>query len=293
MLLVSWEYRKESTFNENIDRDSKYEIFSIKQLNIILTQIIDIVSVFGKPETIAENLSYIVHCLSPSLDSQTEWNYQNQIMLSFQRLHLGLSVSVDLNKIEDRFNLTWIEDKISTSLKALPKLAHNKTEMNSRAIPPLIHVQSLGNYKSNKIIENIIPDHVYNKIQKAEQIWDQREDCDDGLHRKLTRRELAKETMFINELHKVENKLDEPLDKDKRIYKQIILANAQDHDTEPIDYIKIQKRTVKNQLNDPDFEYKMRVSPYCQVCKKVLNCSFIDDAIPKDNDKVSMKDKLK
>ena len=63
-------------------------------------------SVFGKPETIAENLSYIVHCLSPSLDSQTEWNYQNQIMLSFQRLHLGLSVSVDLNKIEDRFNLT-------------------------------------------------------------------------------------------------------------------------------------------------------------------------------------------
>ena len=29
--------------------------------------------------------------------------------------------------------------------------------------------------------------------------------------------------------YKVENKLDEPLDKDKRIYKQIILANAQDH----------------------------------------------------------------
>ena len=110
---------------------------------------------------------------------------------------------------------------------------------------------------------------------------------------KLTRRELAKETIFVNELNKVENKLDEPLDKDKRIYKQVILANANDNEVEPIDYIRIHKRTARNQLIDPDYEYKIKINPYCQVWKKTLTNNFIENSIPKDGEKILLKEKIK
>lgn len=159
--------------------------------------------------------------------------------------------------------------------------------------PLTAHCQNASAYKSEKYIENAISERVISKIQKAEQMWDQRGDIDDGTHRKLTRREFAIETIFINELNKVENNFNEPLDKDKRIYKQVILANAVDSDADSFDYVKIQRRTVKNQIKDPDFEYKIRVNPYCQVCKKVLPQEFIDSAIPKDNEKVLIKDKIK
>jgi len=35
--------------------------FTLKQKELLITQIIDNVELFGKPTTIAENLSYLIH----------------------------------------------------------------------------------------------------------------------------------------------------------------------------------------------------------------------------------------
>ena len=153
--------------------------FSKRQIKTIYSQIIDIVSVFGKPETIAENLSYIIHCLHPLLDFQTDWSYQNHIMLCFQKLCLGKPISVDANKIEENFNLSWIEEYEPRSLKWIPMFSHFNTDVTNRMTPLIKHEKSNRPF-SSKCIQSTRNDHLYSKIQKAEQIWSQREVNDEG-----------------------------------------------------------------------------------------------------------------
>ena len=55
--------------------------FSVKQREIILTQIVDNIEIYGSPTVAAENLSYVIHCAKTIPDYNIDWNHQNQLML--------------------------------------------------------------------------------------------------------------------------------------------------------------------------------------------------------------------
>lgn len=71
-----------------------------------------------------------------------------------------------------------------------------------------------------------------------------------------------------------------------------MLQNTQNKEEDASDVISLHKRTLKYDVKDPDFEYKMRPIVYWHICKKNLPISFIDDNIPKDNEKVRLREKV-
>ena len=82
--------------------------FSREQIKLIISQTIDILSVFGNPTTIAENLSFIVMFIKSTKITHVEWSYQNQLMLALQKVSLGLTLTVDYTKINNQSRTTYI-----------------------------------------------------------------------------------------------------------------------------------------------------------------------------------------
>jgi len=56
--------------------------------------------------------------------------------------------------------------------------------------------------------------------------------------------------------------------------------------------ISIHKRTLKYELNEMDYEYKIRPNVYWGIWKKTQSLSIIEEATPKDNIKISLRNKI-
>jgi len=106
------------------------------------------------------------------------------------------------------------------------------------------------------------------KKQKAETLIRRRENIHTirkDSSRSITKKDLAKESIFRSELNKLENKSQDVLDKDKRVYKRIMFTDAQDNEPEIQEVVNVHKRTMKEELEDPDFQFKIKPCIFCQI----------------------------
>ena len=193
---------------------------SKRQLKLIISQIFDILSVFGKPSIIAENLSFMIYFLSTTKISSVDWSYQNQLMLALQKISLGLSLVIDYRKINNQSRTTYAKE-IDLNLPQFalkPSLNDTESSINMNH-----YGQSL--FKSLTIDNETTADAYESKLIKAELLSNRRVIHEEAFEwsKSITRREIAQESIFIHELNKYENKRDEVMDRDKRNYKEVIL----------------------------------------------------------------------
>lgn len=67
------------------------------------------------------------------------------------------------------------------------------------------------------------------------------------------------------------------MEKDKSVYKQVMFSSGQNNDDKLNDYISLHKRTIKLDVKEPDFEYKIRPVIYCPMCKKNKPISVLEE----------------
>lgn len=195
--------------------------FSREQIKLIISQTIDILSVFGNPATIAENLSFIVMFIKSTKITHVEWSYQNQLMLALQKISLGLTLTVDYTKINNQSRATYIGEADFSSPQLILK-SSTLNETDGSIIPNQLG-QSV--FKSPTVMNEFAYDAYTAKVIKAEVLYNRRIMHEEAYEcsKSITRREIAQESIFMHELSKIENKLEEVMDRDKRYYKENIL----------------------------------------------------------------------
>ena len=171
--------------------------FSVKQREIILTQIVDNIEIYGSPTVAAENLSYVIHCVKTIPDYNIDWNHQNQLMLWFHKLDLGKQLKIkSLPTIDD---LHYTERESPFSINSL----NNKfgTEV-MREKGSLGHCMKKHEAKSISLPQHLSSDFVGSKIFKADSIAIRREEV--NKIRKTSSRSVTRRNL---------------VDKDKSVYK--------------------------------------------------------------------------
>ena len=185
-------------------------------------------------------------------------------------MSMGLALTVDSERyktLETKEGKDHSESLAKTKNIPLIELGENSCSQN-------FQINKIEKYevpfKSIGEVKEPSTDLLSQRIHQAETFVSQRENIQKWRidpSSNITRKEIAKESIYRHELNKVENKLDENMDKDKRIYKQSILANSQDMEFEPHEYIQVNSRTMKFPNETNDFEYKIVVNAYWNVCK--------------------------
>jgi hypothetical protein len=249
---------------------------TIKQKDLIVSQIIDNVEIFGKPVVIAENLSYLLHCLKTIPNYVVDWRHQNQLYLCFNKLSLGVSLSIDSQKLLSELEQESLDDPSNfSSASLIPAIIlHKATEIEKRKLP-LERIRSSNAKKFATMASEYPLDMMSMTLNKADSVISRREAINKNhkfSSKSITRREVA--------------------DKDKSVYKRVMLQNSLNKDEDASDVISLHKRTLKYDMKDPDYEYKIRPVVYWYICKKNLPVSFIEDNIPKDNEKVRLREKV-
>lgn len=177
-----------------------------------------------------------------------------------------MSLTVDLDRFKGQgLNDSKDHNSDPTFHHNVPLIEnHNVTEVDRRNTP-LMPSRRASQSKSINCLKDLANEMLYSRVKKADSVVSRREqiqkDYKDSA-KSITRKEIAKESIFRNELNKIENKLEDTLDKDKRIYKQIILANADEHDVEPSEYVSVHKRTMRSKAGDADYEYKLKLNSH-------------------------------
>jgi len=246
-----------------------------KQKDLIISQIIDNIEIFGKPAVIAENLSYFIHWVKTIPKYQVDWRHQNQLFLCFNKLCLGLAMSVDSQKLLNEI-IQESQDEISimSSAQNIPTIeVHKTTEIEKRKLP--FERFNSCNQKANTLTKTIPADMMTLKIQKADSVVSRRE----AMSRN---RKVSSKTVIRREV----------ADKDKSVYKKVIQQNDTLNDEEMNDYVTLWKRTLKYNTKDQDYEYKICPIVYCNFCKKNLPVSFIESNIPQDKHKENLRNKI-
>ena len=238
--------------------------FDNRQRRVIISQIIDCIESYGSPATIVENLSYFLYWIKPAQKLNSHWAQFSKLMLSYNRLSIGITLTVDSERYK---TLVLNEEKICSERQTN---SIKDDDCNFRSL----QIESLNklDLPFMSIHENKEPptDLLSQRIYQAESFIAQRENiqkCRIDPSANITRKEIAKESIFRYELHKVESKCDEVMDKDKRIYKQTILVNSKDSDFMPYEYTSVNKRTMNASAEEDDYEYKIVANAYCSACK--------------------------
>ena len=246
--------------------------FSGRQQIAIISQIVDNLIVYGKPSTIVENLSHFLQSVRTIQRLYTDWRHQNQLMLWYHKLWLGFTLKINPERFKTQVN----DESKDNSEAQLSRQNAPLGDMNNLSAENSYNFQLDKSdrverpSKSIKESRPFVSDIMSIRISKADSVIAKRESIQKNKNTStsfISKREFAKESIFRNELNKIENKLEDILDRDKRIYKQIILAGSSDKESEPFEYISIHKRTMRNKNDDTEYEYKIKLSAYWSICK--------------------------
>ena len=269
--------------------------FTTRQKDILISQIIDNIELFGEPKTIASNLSYLIQ----AVPNYVSWKNYNQLVLWFQRLVLGKRIILNQEKLlglDSKRAVTPKEKQASVSTASLPNFSNLtvKIKVDADARDNPFSIKQPGhdfNTVSMSKTENI--DFVSAKVQKAETVIQRRKNVHllhkDSL-KSYNKEEMTKESMFKHDLNKIDNKLEDPLDKDKRVYKKIMSSQAVNEEIDEKEVVRIYKRTMKDDLSESNYEYKINPSVYCYIWKNHLNENHLEKAMPKHGDKAKISD---
>lgn len=247
-----------------------------RQKEIIVAQIVDNIEAYGKPEIIAENLSYFIHCIRTIPGYGTDWKHQNQLMLAFHKLATGLTITLNQEKmargIEEEEES---KEETSSCVSELPVInLHNATEIEKRSTP-LDRAKGLHQSKSISCLKSFVDETITSKIHKADTV--------------ISRREQRNNRRKISDVSITRKGIQ---DKDKMIYKRIMLENKVGHDPDSPNNYSFHKRTLKDDPKDPDYEYKIRPIVYCHGCRKNLPLDHIPDSMPLSGEKIRIKEKV-
>jgi len=164
-------------------------IFTSRQKELILSQIVDNIEAYGTPIAAAENLSYLLHCLfrpstersilsgySQSQESINEpfsvdWRHQNQLMFWFHKLALGNPLKVCKPR-ERSLNFDRRGSSISANFNMVPYPFKKSSEVEKK--PDFISCWGHAETKSISIPVDRKKDFVEDKIEKANIIANRR-----------------------------------------------------------------------------------------------------------------------
>ena len=191
-------------------------------------------------------------------------------MLWYHKLCLGLTLTINPEKYKAQM-LEEVKQGNEQSTQNVPILEANNLSAENWHNLQLEKIEKEDNRsKSIKEYKPLVNDIMSIRISRADSVINKRESIQKSRNNSTTfisKREFAKESIFRNELNKIENKLEDILDRDKRIYKQIILAGSNENETEPFEYISIHKRTMRNKAEDSEFEYKIKLNAFWNIWK--------------------------
>lgn len=138
--------------------------FSSKQIKVIISQIFEIVNAFGKPVTVAENLSFIIMFIQATKITNVEWSYQNQLMLALQKISLGLSLAIDYTKINNQSRTTYVGEADFSS----PQLIIKSSILNETEGSIIANRFGPSLFKTPTTANELAQDVYTSKIIKAE-----------------------------------------------------------------------------------------------------------------------------
>ena len=148
--------------------------FTTKQKELLVSQIVDNLEVFGRASTIAQNMSYFVHCIETIPEYFTDWRLYNQVMLCFQKLALGNEVVINREKLNtlDTKNESNSEPR-ATSDALKPSIFSNFTIKSIRDGTDTDPFQLRWSKHASMSISSFHASHldyISSKVQKAETI---------------------------------------------------------------------------------------------------------------------------
>lgn len=179
--------------------------FLPKQREMILSQIVDNIEMYGERSVAAENLSYLVHCIKTIPGYDIDWRHQNQLMLCFHKLALGKGLKIKTpefielpkrdkgRRMSSNYEMTKFNFKSLTTIKNISCERVCRQEEN----------------KSISLPQYLSSDFIGNKIKKAENIVVRREAV--NKIRNTSSKSVIRRNIF---------------DKDKSVYKNIMVLNS-------------------------------------------------------------------
>ena len=146
--------------------------FSSRQRELILSQIVDNIEMYGKPSVAAENLSYLIHCIKTIPGYNIDWRHQNQLMLCFHKLALGWGLKINITEFEEK---SFKKKKSSFSSNFSMTQYHFKLATEVCKKPNFDRLSKHGVAKSISLPQYLSTDFIGNKIKKAASIVERRE----------------------------------------------------------------------------------------------------------------------
>lgn len=189
---------------------------------------------------------------------------------------MGLSLTLDSQRLLGELDEDGRDDtSIPSSTSQVPIIElHKVTEIAEKRKTPFERFR-IGESRSINLPPDFARDAMSAKLQKADSVVSKREAIN------KTRKNSSKS---INR--------KEILDKDKSVYMSIMYPKKADLKPQDSVGISLHKRTMKYDIKDPDYEYRIRPVVYCHICKKNLPLSFIDENVPQDNEKIRLRQKV-
>lgn len=198
-------------------------------------------------------------------------------MLCFSKLVKGISLSLDAQKMLSELDEESKDDNSHmSSTSVIPKINLMKVTCIEKRRVPLQRFGSNLAPKHLTLPQEFSNDTLSMQLQKADSVVSKREAV--NKMRKNSSKSMTRKDM---------------MNKDKSVYKQVMFSSGQNQDDRDGEYISLHKRTIKLDIKEHDFEYRIRPIVYCPICKKNKSITVLESSIPTDDEKKNHNEKIK